>query len=268
MQRGVFHLALVASLAAPAAAQPSSQPAVPAKWLVHDASDRCVATHEYKVDGHDWIVGIEPRPTSDETSLLLLAPVGASDLRQANVRVGGIGIATSRISLDVNDPSGRHLYRVPLTSAELAGLSSNGSIQIQDVGRTVNIPVANVGQVHQYLDSCVQTLLENWGLPADKQATVASFPAIDRQPTDYVSSQERNTVRIRPGMNADATVVLQVQSNGAANDCVVIHSTGDAAVDARTCKIFVERARYRPARDRSGQPIRAPLLASLSWGRP
>ena len=268
MQRGALYLTLVASLAGQAAAQPSSQPAIPATWLVHDASDRCVATHEYKVDGQDWVVGVEPRPTSEETSLLLLAPVGASDLRQANVRVGGAPVASSRMSLDVNDPSGRHLYRVRLTTAELALLASNGSVQIEDLGRTVNIPVANVGQVHRYLDSCVQTLLENWGLPADKQATVAAFPTIDRQPSDYVSSLERNTVRIRPGMNADATVVVQVQSNGAANDCVVIHSTGDAAVDARTCKIFVERARYRPARDRAGQPIRAPLLASLAWGRP
>lgn len=267
MQRGVFHLALAASLAAPAAAQPSSPAPVSAKWLVHDASDRCVATHDYKVDGHDWIVGIEPRPTSDQTSLLLLAPPNYSDLREAHVRVGGVPVA-SAMTLDVNDPSGRKLYRLGLTEAELARLSASGSVQVDDQDRAVNIPVANVGQVRQYLAACVQGLLENWGMPADRQATVAAYPAIDRQPADYVSSQERSSIRIRPGMNADATVVVQVQSNGAANDCVVIHSTGDAALDARTCKIFVERARYRPARDRAGQPIRAPFLASLAWGRP
>jgi hypothetical protein len=135
MQRGVLELALVASLAGPAAAQPSSQPAIPAKWLIHDASDRCVATHEYKVDGQDWIVGLEPKPTSDQTSLFLLAPSGASDLRQAHVRIGDVPVA-SGMQLDVNDPSGRRLYKVSLTNAELARLSANGALQIDDQGHT------------------------------------------------------------------------------------------------------------------------------------
>ena len=267
MQRGVLQLALVASLAGPAAAQPSSQTAIPAKWLVHDASDRCVATHEYKVDGQDWIVGLEPKPTSDQTSLFLLAPSGGSDLRQAHVRIGGAPVA-SGMQLDVNDPSGHRLYKVSLTNAELARLSANGSLQIEDQGHTTSFALANVGGVQQHLAGCVQTLLSNWGLPADKQPTVATFPAMDRDATSYIRPQDRTGVSIRPGMNATATVVLQVQSTGEARDCVVIHSTGDAYLDSRTCKIFVEGARYRPARDRAGQPIRAPLVASMTWGQP
>lgn len=224
-----------------------------------------MATHEYKVDGHDWIIGIEPKPTTEQTSLFLLAPFGASDLRQAQVRIGGVPIA-SRTQLDVSDPSGRRLYKVSLTQAELARLSSNGSLQIDDQGQTTSFPVANVGGVQQHLAGCVQTLLSNWGLPPEKQLSVATFPQMDRDATTYIRPQDRTSVHIRPGMNSTATVVVQVQSTGEARDCVVIHSTGDAYLDSRTCQIFVEGARYRPARDRSGQPIKAPLVATMKWG--
>jgi hypothetical protein len=268
MHRGICQIVLIASFAAQASAQPPEQAATPAKWLIHVGDDRCLATHKYQVSGKDWVVALEPRPMTDKTSLMLLAPVGESDLRQAHLRTADVPIAASGLSLEVNDPSGHRLYSVILTHAEMARLSSTGSLRMEDQQRTTNFALTEVPQVQQHLDSCVHDLLASWGLSADRQAALGSFPATDREPAAYVRPEDLNAVRLRPGMNATATVLVQVEVSGQAHECTVIHSTGDTLLDARTCKIFVDRARYHPAVDRSGNLIKAPLVASITWAKP
>ena len=264
--RRAFQLALTASLAGQAVAQVAQQPTAPEQWQIHVGDDRCIATHKYQVAGQEWVVGLEPRPTTGETSLMLVAPTNMSDLRQAHLRTADAPVA-SGLSLDVSDPSGHHLYSARLTSAEMARLSSAGSLQLEDQGRITDFALTNAAQVQQYLDSCVRQLLTDWGLSADQQAELSSFPAMTGEPADYVRPEDQAAVRLRPGMNARATVLVKVETSGEAHECTVIHSTGDAYLDARTCKIFVERARYVPARDRSGRPVRAPLVANMTWGK-
>src|SRR5438270_11818911 len=160
--RRVFQLGLIASLAGQAMAQSVGEYAAPAKWQIHVGDDRCIATHDYRVGGQEWVVGFEPRPTTDETSLMLVAPAAASDLRQAHLRTADAPLDASGLSLDVKDPSGHRLYSAPLTHAELARLSSNGSLQLDDQGHITNFALTDGPQVQQYLDSCVRELLTGW----------------------------------------------------------------------------------------------------------
>lgn len=52
-----------------------------------------------------------------------------------------------------------------------------------------------------------------------------------------------------------ALIVFTVGVDGRAHDCQIRESSGDPESDAITCRLALERFRFRPATDASGQPV-------------
>ena len=46
-----------------------------------------------------------------------------------------------------------------------------------------------------------------------------------------------------------------VGTDGRARDCAVLRSSGDATLDATTCRLIADRFRYAPATDAGGRPV-------------
>jgi protein TonB len=51
------------------------------------------------------------------------------------------------------------------------------------------------------------------------------------------------------------TAHFSVGTDGRASKCRIVKSSGNAAIDAATCRLIEQRFRYEPARNRAGQPI-------------
>lgn len=68
-------------------------------------------------------------------------------------------------------------------------------------------------------------------------------------PDDYPEGarrrEETGTVQAR----------LQIGANGSVTGCSIVASSGSAALDATTCRVLKDRARFTPAKDSSGQPV-------------
>lgn len=52
-----------------------------------------------------------------------------------------------------------------------------------------------------------------------------------------------------------ANVAIVIAPNGRIDSCRLLSSSGDRQIDFRLCPVLVERLRFQPARDASGQPI-------------
>jgi protein TonB len=48
---------------------------------------------------------------------------------------------------------------------------------------------------------------------------------------------------------------VTVNTNGRVDKCDVVQSSGYKLLDDTTCQILIERARFRPARDKNGNPV-------------
>jgi len=267
MFRGLLQLWAIAAIGLPADAQPSPnlQAQAKAKWLVDYAEDRCLASHAYQVGDQEWIVAIEPRPTTVETSVMIVAPAQAGNFDQARIFTAGAPISAAGMSLDGIDAGGRRLYAAALSPAEYARLLSTGSLRVETQGRSVAFALDEVSAVQKQLDLCLQDLLSSWGLDLKQQANLTSFPVIERGADSYIRGGEARPVSAKFGMSGNTTVLVQVGSDGRAKECTVIRSSGDANLDVKTCRIYVDRARYRAARDRAGKAVDAPYVASIRW---
>ena len=56
-----------------------------------------------------------------------------------------------------------------------------------------------------------------------------------------------------------------VAPSGRVSDCAVTRSSGRADLDSTTCRLIVQRFRYRPARDASGKPVPYVIRGEQDW---
>lgn len=62
-----------------------------------------------------------------------------------------------------------------------------------------------------------------------------------------------------------AMVSLVVGPDGIPNNCRIVRSSGDAAVDAQLCPLIIARLRFRPALDDQGRPIPYQVQYVATW---
>jgi len=67
--------------------------------------------------------------------------------------------------------------------------------------------------------------------------------------------------------HASGTVYLRfiVGVNGRVTSCTVTKSSGNADLDNTTCRLIMERFRYRPTRDRNGKPVPDEVIGFHKW---
>ena len=65
------------------------------------------------------------------------------------------------------------------------------------------------------------------------------------------------------------TVAVQVavEPNGTVSKCAAVRGSGNASLDAATCRLVRERARFDPALNAQGSPIASQAYTTIVWGR-
>lgn len=67
------------------------------------------------------------------------------------------------------------------------------------------------------------------------------------------------------GFNGTVAVRYMVAENGRVADCRITRSSGNAVVDATTCRLLRQHFRFRPARDGHGRPVASWIVENHSW---
>ncbi len=91
----------------------------------------------------------------------------------------------------------------------------------------------------------------------------------------YVTPLEYESVRPKPsdyppeawkaGSEGLVAYRLTVNAEGSPTSCEIVQSAGDAALDAASCAVVMERAKFDPARDEGGNPIEGVYEDSHNW---
>jgi len=63
-------------------------------------------------------------------------------------------------------------------------------------------------------------------------------------------------------------VLVWVDATGRVSTCEIIESSAAAPLQEATCNIIKRRARFTPAKDAAGKPIRAPFFYRVRWALP
>ncbi len=100
-------------------------------------------------------------------------------------------------------------------------------------------------------------------------AGTGAAPAIRaRQLRGHLSPRDVPDGLIPAGGSVTVGVRFTVTPAGRASACRVIRSSGTAAIDALPCPLLEARYRFRPARDRTGQPTSEIIEETHTWFEP
>ena len=100
-------------------------------------------------------------------------------------------------------------------------------------------------------------------------AAPSASQAVPRAPLHtYLTNADYPSEAIRNGEQGTVEFRLTVDLNGRVSDCAIQASSGSAVLDATSCRIMTERARFNPARDENGKPVPGPFESRISWRLP
>lgn len=67
------------------------------------------------------------------------------------------------------------------------------------------------------------------------------------------------------GIGGTVSVLFAVETDGRVSDCEVTQTSGHATLDEHTCRLIVQRYRFKPAQDAEGRPVRSRVIENHSW---
>lgn len=70
---------------------------------------------------------------------------------------------------------------------------------------------------------------------------------------------------LREGREGTAWFTVDVTVDGRAENCMITQSTGSEDLDQATCANVIQRARFNPALDASGKPMRGRYSGKMAW---
>ena len=94
--------------------------------------------------------------------------------------------------------------------------------------------------------------------PARARANLASYVSDEDYPSSAVRNEEQGTTRFR----------LAVGPDGRVTDCSVTSSSGSSALDATTCRLMKQRAKFSPARNSDGEKTSDTVASAIRWVLP
>lgn len=256
------------SASSPARAAPV-EPAGP--WAVDFGPAQCIAMRRY---GDDHLI-LKAPAMGDVIQMGLLTSGNAPG--QPEQLVGHLSTDTReaiKVSALVYSPKGqrRRMHMVNLSRETFAALEPAKSLQWK-VGRTErDLKLSGMTTLLKVVDECVADLRKVWNVnDEDRPERMAEPPAGARAKANlvsYVSSGDYPAVALKNDQDGLVGFVLLVDEQGKVADCTVMKTSGVAALDAQSCAILQRRARFTPAQDASGRPVKDAVYGRIRWQLP
>jgi protein TonB len=87
-----------------------------------------------------------------------------------------------------------------------------------------------------------------------------------RRVAGQIDERDYPKAAFRAGAEGALTTRSVIGADGRVESCDIVESSGNADLDATTCRLIVERYRYEPSRDADGRPVRAIVIREHRWG--
>lgn len=266
---------LLACAAAPTPGQqaPQQQPAQPAaRWHVDGSTDRCVLTRRLEGTPVPATFILRTVPGSGRYDVILAAPDLSADVRrpgrsaQLSLAPGGDRFAGTGRAVDLAGALGDGVAFGPLGPAFAAQFARASTLELADQQSRAlgswTVPLA--ARAAEALAYCEAEKQVEWGADAASVEAGSTPPRPVGDASQWLLPRDLGLVGSLSSATFSALFRLVVDSEGRAADCRLVESAGDVDL-SRSCRTLMSRARYVPARDAHGNPVRAVAVHLLDF---
>lgn len=262
-------LTLLLAPAAVASAAPDAR-APTGKWVVNFDDAQCVATRAYGSAEKPLHFILKAPPLGEVMQIAVMRDAGRTDPAQVQAEVGIDERQPLRTNMLTFSPKNQKLrvYLLNLRAADFLPVREANSLTIRSGGLNETFALTQMGPLLKVMDQCVTDLRQLWNVvdpageqsPLEKRASgnlISAFKA-DDYPADAVINNQSGSVRFS----------VLIDESGRVADCTIIETSGVASLDAQSCAIVKERARYQPAVGKDGKAAKDAVVARVTWRLP
>lgn len=266
-------LVALASLAPAAAAQEAPSPtAQRARWHLDGATSRCVLTR--RIDGSPAPATFILRtiPGSRRYELILAGRELPAELRRVGSTMrlllspGGNSYEGEARTIDLPGELDRGVALGPLPGAFLGELAGSSALRLSagagaELG-SWRLPAA--ARAAEAFAACEAAKQIEWGADPASVGMGASRPRRAGDASSWVTPRDLGLSNALAAAAFTAVFRLVVEPDGRASSCTLLESVTNIAHPGDVCRTLVRRARYEPARDARGTPVRAVAIHLVS----
>ena len=121
----------------------------------------------------------------------------------------------------------------------------------------LRLALGPMGAAFEALRKCTEELVTHWGLDVEAHRHLTRAPTPKGNPGHWVSNDDYPTEAIHKGAQGVIPFRLIVGTDGVPTDCHLQRPTEPAEFNDVVCRILLKRARFEPALDAGGQPIKS-----------
>jgi len=243
----------------------SAQPAAAnGPWIVDYAENQCVATRFFG----NWLLLIKPSPTSDVVQLILKKKGGFWKAVEEDASLAFGSSSPIKVKQLRYAVKGNGIQLINLTAEQASKLSDADFITWDGEGPNRSFSTGPLKQLMKMLANCRASLRDYWNITPEKAAQIDTGAMPAKPLVKYFSAKDYPGQAVMNRESGLTSVVALIDENGTIRDCMVDATSGIATLDAMTCIVIRERAKFKPAVAKDGKPVRSYLVQRVRWEMP
>lgn len=124
-------------------------------------------------------------------------------------------------------------------------------------GKRFQLETGSFAKPMAAMRACVDDLVKSWGYDPVELAALAAPAQPAQNPSRWLTNEDFPSRSALAGHNGVVQFRLDIDSTGKVTGCNILHRTNPDDFADLTCKLITKRAKFSPARDKSGQPVRS-----------
>lgn len=232
-------------------------------WTVEHADSMCIVGRNFGTGDRQITLGFRPGPTSDHMRVALwLSGSGKKySFGAANLALDDQIPVLAPFGRGPISIKGMQLVQIDTKRSEIGDLSAAKQLHVQADTLALTFKLGNIGGAMKALEKCERELLISWGMDPVVLDSIAK-PAFHPNLVMIFSTNDYPSPALRQREQGTAGVYFRIGTDGRVSNCRVAETSGSSTLDAQTCAIIVRRARYQPAKTKTGE-----LVASIGFQR-
>jgi TonB family protein len=156
-----------------------------------------------------------------------------------------------------------HQFRISAADMAQARSATGVTLHIADAS-DVAFQLALMPQLLDGLQTCTEDLKRYWNMDGEKTGTFSKQTSGNLR--SIFSSDDYPREAMKRWQQGKGQYLLLVDENGQVAGCQVLLATGVPILDAQACSVIERRAKFTPALDKNGKPVRSTVVTPpINW---